>query len=184
MDDDGTGWNDVLLALWSPEVRTAVVARLERAAVGRHGWFARVFADPDGVTPAVTETVHALVLAAIRDETGADLEALGSQAAWECYEEVWAALRERWHDGGELAVVALGREPEVVRALRRLPPEAAASAAADVSGPVAEPLWVRGRLRIDETGLRRYLQLDGGLVPPEVHAAATRILAALTSVEE
>lgn len=179
MDDDGSGWHHVLLALWSDDVRDAVVARLERSCVGRHGWFARVFATPDDAGIPLTETVHALVLAAIRDETGADLEELGSQAAWDCYEAVWDALAARWQDGGLLAYVTLGEEPQVVRELRALPVEAAAAAAADVSGPVPEPLWLRGRLRIDADGLRHHLQLDGGPVPPEVEVHARRILASL-----
>lgn len=179
MDDDGSGWHGVLLELWSNDVRDAVVDRLEHAAVGRHGWFVRVFDDPDRAPGGLTETVHALILAAIRDETGADLEALGSQSAWECYEQVWDRLAARWHDGGRLACVRLGEEPNVVRALRSLPSEAAACAAADVAGGNVEPLWLRGRLRIDAQGLRHYLQLDGGLAPVEVAAAARRILAAL-----
>lgn len=179
MDDDGSGWHGVLLELWSSEVRDAVVHRLEDAAVGRHGWFVRVFSDPDGAPGGLTETVHALILAGIRDETGADLEALGSQAAWECYEQVWERLAQRWHDGGALARVRLGEEPEVVRALLALPTEAAACAAADVGSGTVQPLWLRGRLRIDARGLRHYLQLDGGLAPVEVVAASRRILAAL-----
>jgi hypothetical protein len=169
--DDETGWNDVLLGLWSEAVRDAVVARIERATVGRRGWLVRVFADPDGCRPDFTETVHALVLAAIRDETGADLDALGSQAAWESYEQVWDALAARWRDGGPLAVVRLGAEPEVARAIAGLPPEAAAHLAADVSGPDPDPLWVAGRLRVDLDGLAAYRRLDGGRLPHAIDAA-------------
>jgi hypothetical protein len=179
VDDDGSGWHGVLLDVWSDELRDTVVARLERSCVGRHGWFARVFAMPEDVPGPLTETVHALVLAAIRDETGADLEELGSQAAWECYEQVWDALARRWRDGGPLASVVLGAELEVVESLRRLPPEAAVAAAADVSGPVTEPLWLHGRLRIDAEGLRHYLQLDGGPAPTDVRFAVERILTLL-----
>lgn len=179
MDDDGSGWHHVLVGLWTDDVRDAVVMRLERSCVGRLGWFVRVFAAPDRDPGPLTETVHALVLAAIRDETGADLEELGSQAAWECYEEVWTALAGRWHDGGTLAYVTLGAEPVVVRALRELPAEAAAAAGADVSGPVPEPLWVRGRLRIDAAGLRHHLEIDGGVAPSDVRELAERILGSL-----
>ncbi len=179
MDDDGSGWHGVLLELWSTEVRDAVVRRLEDAAVGRHGWFVQVFSDPDQADGGLTETVHALVLAAIRDETGADLESLGSQAAWDCYEQVWDRLAERWADGGRLSRVRLGEEPAVVRALHDLPVEAAVCAGADVRGARPEPLWLRGRLCIDERGLRHYLGLDGGVTPAPARAAADHILAAL-----
>jgi hypothetical protein len=173
--DDETGWNEVLLDMWSEEVRDAVVARIERATVGRRGWLIRALADPDGCHPEYTETVHALVLAAIRDETGADLDALGSQAAWESYEQVWDALRERWADGGSLGVVRLGSEPAVARAIAGLPPEAAAHLAADVSGAVPDPLWLDGRLRVDLEGLAAYRRLDGGQLPHAVAITMTEI---------
>jgi hypothetical protein len=173
--DDETGWNDVLLAMWSERVRDAVVARIEGATVGRRGWLVRAMADPDGCRPEYTETVHALVLAAIRDETGADLDALGSQAAWESYEQVWDALRERWADGGSLGVVRIGSEPSVVRAVASLPEEAAAYLAADVGGPVPDPLWLGGRLRIDLEGLAAYRGLDGGRLPQRVADALAEI---------
>jgi hypothetical protein len=174
--DDESGWNEVLLEVWSDDLRDQVVSRIESVAVGRHGWLVRVFSDPEGVAGGLTETVHAIVLAAIRDETGADLEELGSQAAWECYEQVWDRLAERWAEGGDLAVVPLGLEPDIVRLIHRLPLEGAVAAAADVSGDLPDPLWLRGRLRVDLAGLRAYLQLDGGRAPAEVHAAVTAIL--------
>jgi hypothetical protein len=177
--DDETGWNDILLELWNDDVRDAVVVRIERATVGRRGWLVRVFADPDGCRAEFTETVHALVVAAIRDETGADLDALGSQAAWESYEQVWEALRERWCTGGSLAHVRLGAEPDVVRAIVRLPTEAAACLAADVSGPRPDPLWLAGRLRVDLEGMAAYRRLDGGRLPHAVARAFDVVTAAV-----
>lgn len=174
--DDESGWNEVLLEVWSEDLRDQVVARIESIAVGRHGWLVRVFSDPEGVAGGLTETVHAIVLAAIRDETGADLEELGSQAAWECYEQVWDRLAVRWADGGELAIVPLGAEPDVVRLIQLLPTEGAVAAGADISGDQPDPLWLRGRLRVDLAGLRAYLQLDGGRAPADVHATVTGIL--------
>ncbi len=174
--DDDTGWNDVLLELWSPDLRDAVITRIETASRGRHGWLVRVFADPDGVAPGLTETVHRLILAAIRDETGADLEALGSQAAWECYEQVWDGLAERWEDGGSLGFAPLGTEPDLVRLVRQLPIEAAVAAAADVSGPHADPLWLAGRLRIDVIGLQAYRRIDGGQLPGPVNELVNAIM--------
>lgn len=175
--DDESGWNAVLLELWSDDVRDAVVGRIERATAGRHGWLVRVAADPDRVRETLTEIVHSVVVAAIQDETGADLDALGSQAAWDCYEQVWDTLVGRWSDGGELATVPIGREPEVVDAIRSLPPEAAVAAGAEIDGPAPDPLWLAGRLRVDVVGLRSYLALDGGRAPAPVHAAITAILA-------
>ncbi len=177
--DDSSGWNDILLGVWSDHVRDAVVDRIERSSVGRHGWLARVHSDPDRVRPGLTETVHQLVLAAMRDETGADLEALGSQAAWDCYEQVWGALALRWADGGPLATVPLGQEPQVVRLLEQLPAEAAVAAAVDVDGDLRDPLWIAGRLRIDTAGVRAYLQFDGGRTPRDLHTTLTAILAIL-----
>jgi hypothetical protein len=178
--DDDSGWNDLLLQLWSEDVRDAVVARIEAATVGRRGWLVRVFAAPDAVRPELTETVHALVLAAIRDETGADLDVLGSQAAWECYEQVWEELAQRWSGGGRTEVVGIGREPEIVRLLAALPGEAAVCAGADVRADgTADPLWLSGRLRVDADGLRAYLRLDGGRAPTAVHAAIHTILGLL-----
>jgi len=178
--DDESGWNDLLLELWTDEVRDAVVRRIEEATVGRRGWLVRVFAAPDGVRAELTETVHAVVLAAIRDETGADLDVLGSQAAWECYEQVWDELADRWADGGWTEPVPLGAEPEVVRALAGLPAEAAVCAGVDLDAEGhVDPLWLAGRLRIDADGLRAYLRLDGGRAPVAVHRAIDAILGVL-----
>jgi hypothetical protein len=177
--DDTTGWDEVLRGSWSDRVRDLVVARIEQATVARRGWLVRVVADPDRVRPELTETVHAVVLAAIRDETGADLEELGSQAAWECYEEVWRELTHRWARGGPLAEVPLGREVEVVRVLHRLPVEAAVAAGADVTRAGIEPLWLAGRLRLDVEGLLAYRALDGGRLPNEVAADLRLLLAAV-----
>ena len=177
--DDASGWDGILRELWSATVRDAVVERIEVATVGRRGWLVRVFATPEQVRGELTETVHALVLAAIRDETGADLDGLGSQAAWECYEQVWDALAERWAGGGQLPAVPLGREPGVVRALLGLPPEAAVHAGADLVAGAVQPLWLAGRLYVDTEGLRAYLALDGGRVHPSVAADITEVLRAV-----
>lgn len=168
--DDTTGWDELLTGSWSDRVRDLVVDRIEEATIARRGWLVRVVSDPEGVRPALTETVHAVVLAAIRDETGADLEELGSQAAWECYEEVWRELARRWSGGGPLAAVPLGREVEVVRTLHRLPPEAAVAAGADVTATGVEPLWTAGRLRLDVDGVRAYRALDAGRLPVALDA--------------
>lgn len=178
--DDESGWNAILLSMWTDRVCDAVVARVERETLERRGWFVRVFADPDGARPRLIETVHTLVVAAIHDETGADLDHLGSQAAWDCYQQVWVALSRRWEGGGTLATVPLGEEPAVVRALATLPDDAALAAAVDIDDHGAgQPLWLHGRLRVDADGLRRYLATRGQGIPPRVRSTVHRILTAV-----
>ncbi|MFA9445729.1 hypothetical protein [Egicoccus sp. AB-alg6-2] len=155
--DDESGWNDVLVGGWHAGVRDAVVLRVERATGGRHGQLVRTLADPDGARYAWTESLHALIVAAIRDETGADLDALGSQAAWSCYEQVWDRLALRWGNGGRLCRVPIGAEPDVVRLLEGLPVAAAEAAGADAGTDPPDPLWLRGRLLVDLEGLQQYL---------------------------
>ena len=179
MDDD-TGWTRWFLAVWSPEVCAAVVARLEAATAGHRGWLARALLTPERADPAWIETAHALVLAAIRDETGADLDAMGSQAAWEAYEQVWDALRDAWAAGGPFVAVRLGSEVDATRLLQSLPAEAAAHLGADVTVSPSDPLWLSGRLRIDRDGLAAYRRLDGGQLPTRI----ARDLAALERLLE
>ncbi len=146
---------------WSDEVRSAVVDLVGELTVGWRGPLVRTLAAEVGADRGWTETLHRLVLDAIGQVTGADLDELGSQAAWACYEDVWHALQRAWGDGGELATVPLGQEPAVTRLLGELPPRIAAAAGADVRGPAADPLWVAGRLRLDAEGLRRALERGG-----------------------
>lgn len=157
--DDETGWNDVLVGGWHAGVRDAVVARVEQATFGRRGQLVRTLSDPDAARYAWVEALHARVVLAIREETGADLDALGSQAAWACYEDVWDRLRMRWGRGGRLARVRLGSEPATVRLLAALPVAAAEAAGADVSTEPPDPLWLDGRLLVDVEGLQAYARL-------------------------
>lgn len=177
--DDESGWHGVLLELWTPRVRDAVVARIERATLGRRGVLVRTLAYPEAAPEDWTEALHELVIASIQEETGADLDRLGSQAAWECYEQVWVALTRRWAEGGETALVPLGAEPEVDRLIRGLPPALAAEAGADISGPVPDPLWVGGRLRVDLEGLEAGVERAGDALPGEVRASVAAIVRAL-----
>jgi hypothetical protein len=151
--DDDTGWTEVLLDSWRPAVRDAVVERVERSTVGRRGMLVRTLASPDDARYAWTEQLHRLVLDAIRDEVGADLEELGSQAAWTCYEDVWSRLARRWADGGPLAAVRRGDEVRARRLIAQLTTSLAEAAAADVATVPPEPLVVAGRVRIDRDGL-------------------------------
>jgi hypothetical protein len=155
--DDDTGWTAVLLETWGPRVRDAVVTRVERACVGRRGVLVRTVAAPDDARFAWTEQLHELVLGAIRDEVGADLEALGSQAAWACYDEVWTQLAVRWHDGGALVRVPADVEVHVRRLVAGLSLAGAEAAAADVSVVPPVPLELDGRVLVDVDGLRAHL---------------------------
>lgn len=157
MDDDGTGWNEVLVGGWTSHVRDAVVRRVEQRTVGWRGPMLRALVDPEGAPGAWTEGLHRTVVAAIAEETGADLDELGSHAAWACYEEVWQRLVVRWAGGGDLAMVPLGQEPAVAALIGALPPLAAQAAGADIRGTVPDPLWLAGRLRVDVAGLRAVL---------------------------
>jgi hypothetical protein len=162
VDDDGTGWNEVLVGGWTSAVRDAVVERVERGTVGRRGWLIRVLSSPETADARDVERLHRVVLAAIAAETGADLDELGSQAAWACYDDTWAALAGRWADGGTLSVVPLGREPAVVRLLQHLPADVAEHAGGDGRRTPPEPLWLGGRLRVDLDGLWAYLATHEG----------------------
>lgn len=152
MDDDAV-WEAILIDGWGPHVRDAAVRRVERRTTGRRGALARIATDPDGARFAWTEWLHGEVLAAIVAETGADLEQLGSQAAWACYEDVWDELTSRWCRGGNLGRVATSDRGEVETLLARLPAWIAERAGADIGEVPAVPLEIDGTLRIDVDGL-------------------------------
>jgi hypothetical protein len=177
VDDDGTGWNEVLVGGWTAEVRDAVVARVERACLGRRGRLVRVLGDPEAAPARHVEQLHRLVLDAVAAETGAHLEELGSQAAWACYDDVWEELTARWADGGELATVPLGAEPAVVRLLQHLPPEIAEHAGPDGHARPPDPLWLGGRLRVDVDGLYAFLALHDGELPERVRRGIDLVIA-------
>lgn len=175
MDDDDTGWNEVLVGGWNRAVRRNVVGRVERMTVGWRGPLVRTLAGREEVPTLWTEALHRAVLHAIEAETGADLDVLGSHAAWGCYEEVWDALARRWADGGDLPTVPLGGEPRVVALIAGSPPVVAEAAGADVSGPEPVPLWLGGRLRVDVEGLREVLATDVPMSPADRLRAETLI---------
>lgn len=176
MDDD-TGWNEVLTGVWGPGVRDAVVARVEAATVGARCLLVCTLRDEQATREGWVEQLHHLVVAAIRDETGADLDALGSQAAWASYEDVWDALAVRWRDGGDLATVALRREVAATACLRELQGLLAQAAGMDVGVDPPQPLWLDGRLRVDADGLARVLDDPGpGGLDGVEHLAAERLL--------
>lgn len=152
MDDEAT-WSLILTDEWGPLVLQAVVERVEAATLGERGLLVRTVLDPDRAPSAWVERVHDHVLEAIRVETGADLDALGSQAAWACYEETWDALRERWSDGGRLLPLRPGDAEAATALVGLLPIDVARAAGADCSGIPARPLRVDGVVLVDVEGL-------------------------------
>lgn len=151
--DDETGWSLILTDGWGPLVLDAVVRRVEAAAIGDRARLVRTVTDPDEAPAIDVEYVHALVLEAIAVETGADLESLGSQAAWACYEQTWNHLADRWADGGRLVTIPIEHTATVHALVARLPVRVAAAAGADTSQIPAVPLMVEGVVHIDAEGL-------------------------------
>lgn len=162
--DDDSGWTEILVGSWGPLVRAAVVERVERALVGRRGilWRAVTEEAASAGHAACVEEVHEQVVAAIRVETGADIDALGSQAAWACYDEVWGGLQRRWAAGGTTVPVDPAVTDEVTALVRSLSPAAAQHAGADIGVVPFRLLAVDGRIRVDVDGLFAHLALDEG----------------------
>lgn len=179
--DDDTGWDRILTEGWGPLVLAAVVERVERGLVGRRGVLVRALVDERASAghAACVEEVHARIIEAIREETGADLDALGSQAAWACYDQVWGQLQRRWCDGGPLPAVPAEVEAEVVTLLRSLTPRAAQHAGADIGTVPVTPLRCAACVRVDLQGLFAYLARDRGEVTDADRALVDRLLALL-----
>lgn len=166
--DDHTEWTRILVDGWGPLVLAAVVDRVERAMVGRRGVLVRALVEERRPSPghaACVEEVHERILAAIRTETGADLDGLGSQAAWATYDQVWGHLQERWRQ----PTAGLCRVPpevgaEVAALVRSLSPAAATHAGADVGTQPYELLHHGGGPCVDVEGLFAHLARDDGEV--------------------
>lgn len=176
LDDDG--WTEILVSGWGPLVRAAVVERVERAFVGRRGVLCRAVTEEvaSGGHAACVEEVHEHVVAAIRVETGADIDALGSQAAWACYDEVWGQLQRRWAGGGSTMTVPGPVADEVTALVRSLCPAAAQHAGADIGALPFRLLRVGDRFHVDVDGLFAYLALDTGEVTPGDRVLIDRLI--------
>ena len=176
--DDDTGWTEILVGGWGPLVRDAAVGRVERATVGRRGVLVRALTEEPSSRShaACVEEVHELVVEAIRVETGADLDELGSQAAWACYEDVWARLQSRWADGGSLVAVAPTVLREVEHLVRLLPAIGAEHAGADVGEVPYRLLDHAGQTRVDVDGLFAWVALDRGEVSDGDRALVDRVV--------
>lgn len=158
--DDESGWNAILVEGWGDLVRAAVCDRVEDAMATARGVLAVAVAMPDDAPPDAVERVHDQILAAIAAETGADLDELGSQAAWATYDDVWAELGRRWTDGGGMERVAPAAAPEVRRLLAGLPRAAIEHAGAVVDGIEVRMLETPDGPCLDVDGVFRWLAGD------------------------
>ena len=158
--DDESGWNAILVEGWSDHVRAAVCSRVEDAMTDARGVLAVAVAMPDDAPPDAVERVHDAIVAAIADETGADLDELGSQAAWATYDDVWAELGRRWDDGGGMEAIDPTVEAEVARLLAGLPRRAIELAGGVVDGLDVRMLHTTDGPRLDVEGVFRWLASD------------------------
>lgn len=158
--DDESGWNQVLVEGWGDLVRAAVCDRLDDAFATARGVLALAVTAPDDAPADVVERVHDGVVVAIAAETGANLDELGSQAAWATYDDTWAELGRRWTDGGPMEPVDAGREPELVRLLAGLPRDAIEHAGAVVDATSVLLVQTDDGPVLDVDGLFRWLAVD------------------------
>lgn len=158
--DDESGWHTILVEGWGDLVRAAVCDRVDAALATARGVLALATVTPDDAPAAAVERVHHAVVEAIAAETGANLDELGSQAAWATYDDVWAELGRRWEDGGSLEHVSATAEVEVVPLLARLPVAAIEHAGAVLDGPHVRLVRTNGRARLDVEGVYRWLATD------------------------
>lgn len=159
MDDD-SGWNAILVEGWGESVRSAVCDRVGAGFRHARGVLAIAATDPDAAPPDAVERVHAAIVAAIAAETGADLDELGSQAAWATYDDVWAELGRQWAGGPGLEPVGPAAAVEVVRLLAGLPQAAIEHAGALLDDGAVRLLRTRDGARLDVDGLFRWLATE------------------------
>lgn len=159
MDDD-SGWNAILVEGWGDLVRAAVCDRVEQAFTTARGVLAVAAATPEDAPADAVERVHAAVVVAISTETGANLDQLGSQAAWATYDDVWAELGRRWMDGGPMEPVDPAVEAEVLALLGGLPRSAVEHAGGLLDGTTVRLLHAGGHPLLDAEGLYRWLATD------------------------
>ena len=161
MDDD-TAWTEILVDGWGPLVRSAVADRVEEDFAAERGTLAAAVLDPDDAPAEAVEAVHGRIVAAIGVETGADLDELGSQAAWATYEDTWAELARRLRSLPGMRPLTDAQLEPVRRILASLPADAALAAGA--AAGTREPAR-RGddrRPAVDVPGLYRWLATEEG----------------------
>lgn len=173
--DDESGWNAILVEGWGELVRAAVCDRVADRMRHARGVLAVAVVTPDEAPAAAVERVHDAVVAAIAAETGADLDELGSQAAWATYDDVWAELGRRWADGSGMEVVPARAVEEVRALLAGLPQPAIEHAGAVVDGLGTRLLQTADGPRLDVEGLFRWLATEDA--EDELRDRARRVVA-------
>lgn len=158
--DDESGWNAILVEGWGTLVRAAVCDRVEEALRTARGVLAIAVATPDDAPATAVERVHDEIIAAIGAETGANLDELGSQAAWATYDDVWAELGRRWADGGAMEVVPATVLAEALALLAGLPAAAVEHAGAATDGHRIVLLRTEAGSHLDIEGVFRWLATD------------------------
>lgn len=174
MDDD-SGWDAILVEGWGELVRAAVCDRVDDLLATARGVLALAATTPEDAPADAVERVHAAIVAAIATETGADLDLLGSQAAWATYDDVWAELGRRWQDTPGLEPVPRDVELEVAVLLAGLPRDAIEHAGAVVDATDVRLLRVGGEARLDVEQLFRWLATDE-VATEVVRARARRVV--------
>lgn len=174
--DDESGWNAILVEGWGELVRGAVCDRVTEAMTAARGVLAIAVVTPDAAPPAAVERVHTAVLGAIMAETGANLDELGSQAAWATYDDVWAELGRRWIDGGGMEAVDDTAVAEVLALLAGLPRDAIEHAGGVVDGRTVRVLRTDAGAHLDVDGLFRWLATDEA-ADDELRARARQVAA-------
>lgn len=173
--DDESGWNAILVEGWGELVRAAVCDRVGDALSTTRGVLAIAVATPDEAPPTAVEQVHDAIVAAIAAETGANLDELGSQAAWATYDDVWAELGRRWSDGGGMEVVPEHAVPEVLALLAGLPRDAIEQGGAALDGMEVRLLRTDAGAYLDLEGIFRWLATEQD-AHPAVRDRARRVV--------
>lgn len=160
--DDESGWNAILVEGWGDHVRAAVCDRVGDAMATARGVLAIAVVAPEDAPADAVERVHDQIVAAIAAETGADLDELGSQAAWATYDDVWAELGRLWADGGGMEAVAESAVAEVLALLAGLPPDAVEQAGAVLDGTQVRLVRTVSGAHLDVEGVFRWLATEQG----------------------
>ena len=174
--DDESGWNEILVEGWGEHVRAAVCDRVADDLAATRGVLSIAVVTPDEAPPTAVERVHGAIVAAIAAETGANLDELGSQAAWATYDDVWAELGRRWDDGGGMELVPEPAVAEVRALLAGLPREAIEQAGAALDGMEVRLLRTEAGTYLDLEGLFRWLATEQD-APAHLRDRARRVVA-------
>lgn len=165
----------LLADTWSPQLRDAILERVEQSSPALPGYLVRAARDP------ALDAVHLMLLedlaVAVWEELGVDLPEARKVRTQEVESELHAALLERWRDGGTLASIDPADATRAEQLLEELSPKAAEWAGCDPVTDPPTPLRVDGTLRLSTVGLERYLEhFTGYGVAPDERRAIRSLL--------